>query len=141
MLLGALFVFWWVSTQFGLAVGLETSTFERETLRQGLYGIIGLLSVAPFALSEHQDRASRFLGWRPLASIGLVSYGVYLWHQVFITGEFTEENLPYELFDGGLLDRLVITLTATLLIATASYLLLEAPLLRRFTKAKIGRTR
>lgn len=136
---GAVFVFWWVSTQFGLAVGLETSTFERETIRQGLYGVIGLLSVAPFALRDSTDSASRALGWRPLAWIGLVSYGVYLWHQVFITGEFTESTMPYELFDGGILDRLVITLSATFLIAAVSYHFFESPLLRRFTRTSSER--
>lgn len=134
LLLVALFGFWWVSTQFGLAIGLETSTFERETIRQGLYGLIGFFCVAPFALTDTQTRTSAVVGWRPVAWLGVVSYGVYLWHQVFISGEFAEKQMPYDLFDGGMADRLLITISLTVVIAAISYYLFESPLLRHFAK-------
>ncbi len=134
LLILALFTFWWVSTQFGLAVGLETSTFERETIRQGLYGLIGLFCVAPFALTEKPTRTSAIVGWRPLVWLGVVSYGIYLWHQVFISGEFADQQMPYALFDGGMADRLFITVSLTVAIAAISYYVFESPLLRRFAK-------
>jgi len=133
LLLFALFTFWWVSTQFGLAVGLETSTFERETIRQGLYGLIGFFCVAPFALTERRSRTSAVVGWRPLAWLGVISYGIYLWHQLFISGNFAEQRMPYEIFDGGMADRLLITISLTVAIAAVSYYLFESPLLRTFT--------
>jgi peptidoglycan/LPS O-acetylase OafA/YrhL len=135
LLLLAVLTFWWVSTQFGLAVGLETSTFERETLRQGLYGLIGLFCVAPFALAEKQTRTSAVVGWRPFAWLGVVSYGIYLWHQVFISGDFAEQQMPYEIFDGGMADRLLATGSLTVVIAAVSYYLFESPLLRALSKS------
>jgi len=140
LLLLALFTFWWVSTQFGLAVGLEISTFERETIRQGLYGLIGLFCVAPFALTERQTKTAVVVGWRPLAWLGVVSYGIYLWHQVFISGNFAEQQMPYEIFDGAVANRLLTTISITVAVAAISYYLFELPLLRRFTKPFTERT-
>ena len=41
-----------------------------------------------------QDRGGvrRFLRWRPIAYTGLVSYGVYLWHQGFTDKAMTWTN-------------------------------------------------
>ena len=130
----ALALFWIVSTQFSLAVGLDTSGFVRETLRQGFYGLIGLFLVAPFALPGPQTKSHQFFGQRWLAWSGIVSYGVYLWHQVFISGNWARRWMPYEFFDSQILSRVLITTCATFVIAALSYYLFEEPLSRIVNK-------
>jgi peptidoglycan/LPS O-acetylase OafA/YrhL len=44
---------------------------------------LGLLVPAVFAW-ERRDVVRRLLGWRPLLFVGLVSYGVYLWHYAVV---------------------------------------------------------
>ncbi len=60
---------------------LETPTAVEEVGRQLLFGIIALLLIAPGALSRQVNGpVSRLLASRPLHALGVVSYGVYLWH-------------------------------------------------------------
>jgi peptidoglycan/LPS O-acetylase OafA/YrhL len=42
--------------------------------------------------------------------------------------------MPWELFDGNFMGRLIVTTAATLVIAAANYRFLEEPLARRFSK-------
>lgn len=119
-----------ISTQFSLAVGLGTSGFAREIIRQGFYGLVGLFLVAPFALPGPRTRSHLFFGQRWLAWAGVVSYGVYLWHQLFISGDWSQQWMPYELFDTDILNRVLITTSATFAIAAFSYYLFEEPISR-----------
>jgi peptidoglycan/LPS O-acetylase OafA/YrhL len=54
------------------------------------------------------------LDWRPLAYLGRISYGVYLWHYLFIWW-----GLPWP-----------VVIALSLLVASASYALIERPFLR-----------
>jgi peptidoglycan/LPS O-acetylase OafA/YrhL len=104
-------------------------------LRQTLYGLISLLVVAPFALGlDGRTVLHRFFALLPIAGIGLISYGVYLWHELLFAGEFSFRVMPWELFDGNFMGRLIVTTAATLVIAAANYRFLEEPLARRFSK-------
>lgn len=96
-----------------------------------LYALISVLVVMPAAIGTHGGgRVRRLLTWRPLAWVGLISYGVYLWH-LPLTKEFSpwlDERVPNLGFP-------VLTLTvlaASLLVAALSYYLVERPLMRRF---------
>lgn len=75
---------------------------------------------------------SRGLGaLRALAPVGLVSYGVYLWHSLVVDVIVRHPSLGVQ---GGLLAYavdLVIVLAITLPLAAASWLGLERPLIRR----------
>jgi peptidoglycan/LPS O-acetylase OafA/YrhL len=75
---------------------------------------------------------ARGLSWRPVVALGLISYGVYLWHwpMLFVvTGARTG-------LDGPAIHgvRLALTIAA----ATASYVVVERPVLTR--RASLGRT-
>jgi hypothetical protein len=64
------------------------------------------------------------VSWRPLAALGTISYGVYLWHWpviVYVTADRAR-------VDGVMLDALQVALT--LLAALASYRLVEQPVRR-----------
>ena len=67
---------------------------------------------------------TRLLSWAPLAWIGLISYGIYLWHWPLILW-LTPTTTG---LDGGALALL--RLGATLAVATASYYLVERPIRR-----------
>jgi peptidoglycan/LPS O-acetylase OafA/YrhL len=69
------------------------------------------------------------LGNRWLATLGLISYGVFLWHltlAIKLSGEGAGGWLPI----GRFLSLTVIALAVSVPVAAASYLLLERPLLR-----------
>jgi peptidoglycan/LPS O-acetylase OafA/YrhL len=88
-----------------------------------------------------QDRGlvRRFLRWRPVAYTGLVSYGVYLWHEGWLHKWITWTNSP-DL--GDLLANrqgisrwtypliLGLTVLASIATATVSYYLVERPVLQ-----------
>jgi peptidoglycan/LPS O-acetylase OafA/YrhL len=67
------------------------------------------------------------LGWRPVAWLGLVSYGIFLWHQP-LSEQFrsVQDWTPHGAF---IIYTLVVAGTATAC-AAASYYLVERPLLR-----------
>lgn len=52
--------------------------------RQALYGTFAFFVVAPAVFGSQDDLARRILRLKPLALIGVVSYGVYLWHEAWI---------------------------------------------------------
>ena len=90
---------------------------------------------APRALPQ------RVLAWAPLAWLGLISYGVYLWHftvaQLLILPESPHDfdaaglDLVNRIPQGATPIALVLTLAVSCAIAAASYRFIELPFLRR----------
>jgi peptidoglycan/LPS O-acetylase OafA/YrhL len=81
-----------------------------------LLGVVLILSQVGI-----QGRGSRWLAWRPLVVVGQISYGVYLWQQLFLGS----------LIPGFELVRTFpIGLVATFAVAAVSYRYLELPLIR-----------
>jgi len=99
-------------------------------IAEALYGAIAVLLLAPAVFGHTAGGAvRRFLALRPLAWLGLVSYGFFLWHLPILvkigdTGAFSVPGIPrtVEVWAMGFL--------LTLPCAAASYYLLERPLLR-----------
>jgi hypothetical protein len=83
------------------------------------------LSVCAIAASARPGIVADLLTWQPLRAIGLVSYGLYLYHwPVFLVLNEDRTNLsPYPLF--------VVRVAVTTVAALASYTLLEQPIRRR----------
>jgi peptidoglycan/LPS O-acetylase OafA/YrhL len=88
-----------------------------------------------------QDRGlvRAFLRWRPVAYTGLVSYGVYLWHEGWLQKWLAWTHRPDVgdlLATGHAISRwtypliLVLTVLSSLVTATISYYLVERPVLR-----------
>ena len=77
---------------------------------------IGLAMLIHRSVHHWQDKAGDALNWRPLAFIGLLSYSLYLWQQIFLNryGEHWINRFP---------QNLVLTMMAAL----TSYLLVEKP--------------
>jgi len=104
------------------------------TLQDLLAGIGFAALVA--AVVAGRGVAASWTRFRPLAALGLVSYGVYLWH------------LPLMLFGARLgllpqafLPRLMVVLLPALAAGTASWLLVERPLLAAASRGSRSRSR
>ncbi len=125
----AVVLFWAVATQLGFPMTLEFSPQRALALRV-LYSVIGLLVVLPVVLGR-QDRgvALRLLANPVAVWLGLVSYGVYIWHKAFQYKylEWTGQQDLNASFPG----MLAVTVGLSLVAAAASWYLIERPLMRR----------
>jgi len=116
--------------------------------QQGIWAevnlVIAALLLAPIVVaSERRSLVSRFLNLKAVAWVGLVSYGLYLWH-VFvldqITGLFKDDQVPLALVP-------LLTLVAYLMalgIAAASWYAIERRVLaaaHRSALLRLGRSK
>ncbi len=128
----ALGTFWFMSTQLDLDRGLEYSSVSREAVRQFLYTVIGVCAVAPVVFAVPRSTFGlRLLVTRPMAYLGLVSYGIYLWHQAVIV--WSHDVFGWPELDGNLLVIVVFTTVVSTAIAAVSYHFLENPVSERVT--------
>lgn len=122
--------------------GLQTVAVGEYQIRYYLVGLMCLFLLLPGAFGDpNQGIVRRFLQWKPIAYAGLVSYGIYLWHQGFTDKalEWTRSN-PFQAAAprvsevAGLAHFVWITLIAlasSLVIATVSWYWFERPINRR----------
>jgi peptidoglycan/LPS O-acetylase OafA/YrhL len=128
---------------FGIALALATQQpYDKTIAAIALGALMNALLVAPAIFGERAGGLPRrVLAWAPLAWIGLISYGMYLWHLTVAEllalprapGHFDADGLDL----AAKIDHLttpilfVLTLAATVAVAAASYYLVELPFLRR----------
>jgi peptidoglycan/LPS O-acetylase OafA/YrhL len=74
-----------------------------------------------------EDRVGRVLNWKPFASIGVLSYSIYVWQQIFLN---RYSNSWWTAFP----ENLALSIAAAL----ASYVLLEKPFLRLRARFRSG---
>jgi peptidoglycan/LPS O-acetylase OafA/YrhL len=127
-LLAALVIFDPVPTLSGPAVPI--GEYVAEYL---VFGVVAVLVVVPAVFNERpRGVPQRVLGHRVLSWLGLVSYGVFLWHfpimYALVQGN-VEHWIP-SLFYPVLI---VTTLAITIVCAALSYYLVERPLMRHKT--------
>jgi peptidoglycan/LPS O-acetylase OafA/YrhL len=127
----------------GLPKDLQLVLGGKAYLRELLYSFAAFCLLVP-AVFGRQDRGitRRFLRLRPMVYLGMISYGIYLWHQAFIDkvhqwGGWADNPLP----NGPLLATLIPALALTIVVATLSWYLVEAPLLRRKDRPLLARVR
>lgn len=109
---------------------LDPPTGWEWALQHGLYGAAATFFLLPCVLGE---KLSGLLGSRPLRFLGEISYGIYLWHLGVVLVVFRVLDRP--IFGAGFWSILGPTVLVTIVIATASYRLLERPVL------SLGRSR
>jgi peptidoglycan/LPS O-acetylase OafA/YrhL len=135
--LAAAALYWVMCTRLGLSGVLNENVSPREYLmRHQLQTVVALCLLVPamFAYGR-RDVVRRILGWRVLLYVGLVSYGVYLWHEALI--KKLADGMAHWMADTvglGVDARFLVffalgALGATA-IASASYYAVERPLLR-----------
>jgi peptidoglycan/LPS O-acetylase OafA/YrhL len=104
-------------------------------------GLCALLTLPAVFGDPQRGLVRRFLGWRPLMWVGLVSYGVYLWHLAVVSllGESADPahfavrglGLAARLHHATTLILLLATVPISLALAALSYYFVELPFLRR----------
>jgi peptidoglycan/LPS O-acetylase OafA/YrhL len=126
----AALAFVWVSRWAGLPRGLEDATPAGEWAKHGLYAATAFFLLLP-AVFGPQDRGliRRFLASAPMAWLGLVSYGIYLWHQAWLHQVRTWTGAV--LFDTPFWHLAGPALVLTLVVSALSYRLVERPALAR----------
>jgi peptidoglycan/LPS O-acetylase OafA/YrhL len=141
LLIGALAAQLWVRGRVprqGLGVGASISvvflavcvwSFSGATgnfLYKGGYTLIEIATaVVILALVEQRWSGTRICEWRPLQTVGRVSYGLYLWHLpvlVAVQRYGKHWRLPI---------RITIALSLIAAFTAASWYLVEVPMLRR----------
>ena len=130
--------FWGVSHLAIPRTILYLTTPDVSLERQTLYGVFAFFLLLP-AVFGPQDRGSirRLLQTWPMVSLGVISYGIYIWHLDLITDFITwtgynavsQYTMPYwQMFLG--------VLALAVAFSTVSYFGLERPILR--WKDRIG---
>jgi peptidoglycan/LPS O-acetylase OafA/YrhL len=105
---------------------------EAWRLYHGGLLLVGVAAAVVIAASAHpiEGPIARVLSWRPLCLLGLISYGVYLWHwPVFVILDADRTGL-----NG--LTLFALRILVTLGIATLSFHLLEMPIRRGAISAR-----
>jgi peptidoglycan/LPS O-acetylase OafA/YrhL len=121
-------------------IGVSGARFEQHSVPQALvqYALYGLTALGLLLPAVFGDSAGgwprRVLATRWLAALGLISYGVFLWHLSVAT------KLAGEGVDG-FVPLTALTLGIAVPIAAVSYLVLERPLLRlKYRRAQPSRS-
>jgi len=115
----------WLAIDGAVRAGWLTGSL---TLSYAVQTTICAVCFAGLVARAHENRADWFgrtLACRPLVAMGRISYGIYLFHMpVLALLLLAQPGLDYGL------RRLVLGAGATILVATASWFLLERPFLR-----------
>ena len=110
----------------GLAVAWLLVAGTSPWLYRGGFVLLGLAVVVVIgAVVQPESRLARAVSWAPLRGLGLISYGLYLWHWVVIA----TLTRPRTGLSGLTLDA--VQLGVSLAAALVSYWCLEQPIRRR----------
>jgi peptidoglycan/LPS O-acetylase OafA/YrhL len=122
--------FWAVCTQVDLPLGVGADSPAEWFWRQVLYGTTALFLLLP-AVFGPQDRGAirRFLTTRVVMWLGLVSYGIYLWHEAAL--DVIRRAYDLAPFTGSFLPMLAGVVALSIAAAALSYVVVERPALRR----------
>tara|TARA_B100000073_G_scaffold128510_1_gene105210 strand:+ start:1518 stop:2714 length:1197 start_codon:yes stop_codon:yes gene_type:complete len=124
-------LFWLVSTQLNLPRGFGSEPWflnlKTHMARQTLYWIIGACLLIPLVFkSNTSNKILDFFSSRPMAYLGSISYGIYLWHQGFLT--WAHSWLDWPELTGNFFSLLLISICGSVLVAGLSFRFLEEPL-------------
>jgi peptidoglycan/LPS O-acetylase OafA/YrhL len=129
----------WSENGWWLDGGVLSESFAGPSVQLALVG--HLATAGGFALliaaAAHGSGSSvAWLAWRPLAAVGVISYGVYLWHLPLLLALREGGLLP-----GALLPRLLVVVAVTLPVAAVSWRWIERPVLERSRRRPSRRRR
>jgi peptidoglycan/LPS O-acetylase OafA/YrhL len=127
----AALAFWAVSTQIGYTgKPFESYTHRMFLWRHELYTLVALGLIVPAIVAEPgRGFAGRILASRVLTYLGLISYGIYLYHYAFVKQLDEWISFPGPAVPRFLLHALLALAGATVL-ASLSYYVVERPALR-----------
>jgi hypothetical protein len=115
----------WFVAALGMIAAVALTEVQQAWLYHGGFWLVALGSMLLIVASLDTGPVAAGLSWKPFAALGLISYGVYLYHWpivIFVTSERTG-------LDGLLLAALQVAITLAL--AIVSYHFLEQPVRQR----------
>ena len=125
---GAAACFWVAATPLGLGFEVGASDPGTSLAKELLYAGVGFLVILPVALAGATlPRSLGWLGSRPMVLLGVLSYGIYLWHEGVLDIYRDIRDLP--VFTGSFPAALVATVAGSVVAAGVSYVLVERPAL------------
>ncbi len=104
---------------------LDTPTVWEGIIKHVLYGGAAFFLLLPGFLGPDRGPVQRALDVPVLRRLGLISYGVFLWHLMLL--ELLRPAMGIEQFSGGFWLLWPTTVLATLVVAQVSWVTLEAP--------------
>lgn len=119
----------WHENGWWLREGIFGESFLRPRVQLELVGHLGAatgFALLVAAAAWGSGPAVGWLGWRPLAALGAISYGLYLWHLPLLLVMRQAGLLP-----GALVPRLLVVLAVTVIAAAASWRWIERPCIER----------
>lgn len=125
---GALVVFWFVSTQLDLPM-FPTFTPSQAFAVRVLYVAIATLFLVPAVLHRSERGLVPAVLANPVAVwLGLVSYGIYIWHEAWqdVYLRLTDQPPLASSFPG----MMAFTVGASVIVAAASWYVVERPAMR-----------
>lgn len=99
------------------AVGYQKSLLFIPYVSQVLFSVL-IAWIILLNLKKEANLFSTILGWSVLKRIGILSYSLYIWQQLFTTNQPWKNAFPYA-------DSLILNMLALGLVANASYYLYE----------------
>ena len=98
------------------------------SVRLALSTAVAGLLLAPLVLGRDDDAYGAALGSRPARNVGIVSYGLFLWHLPVFAGLYALTRA--QAFTGGIVPLLAVGLPISLLLAWLSHVVVERPAMR-----------
>ncbi len=120
----------WVALQLNTPESIYASVTRTQDFGIAfLYGLVAFFLIFPLVFGDQSvGRIRRFLQTPVMVYLGLISYGIYLWHNIWV------KQLKVWVHDGTIGANIwiwfAIVLAFALLSATASYYLVERPAIR-----------
>ncbi|HEY8523425.1 MAG TPA: acyltransferase [Acidimicrobiales bacterium] len=127
--------YWYVSVRLGLPLSAGAHDPGEWMAREILYTIVSLGLLLPAVFGPQDKGPIRWaLRWRPVAGAGLLTYGVFLWHEWAIDRWIEWRDI--QPLDGWWPGMLAFVVAFTLAVSAVTYWLIEKPsarLARRWT--------
>ena len=111
-------------TPVGGAYDLSPTSPAQLLLKHVLYLVAAFFLLLP-GVMHAGDGWPRALATSVPHRVGLVSYGIFLWHLVLLRGLMAALDLPF--FSGGMWSLLALILPRTIVVAAVTYRLVERP--------------
>lgn len=118
-------VFWVLTTRIAGPYDLVPPTAWQASAKHVGYTVVATLVIAPSVFGARTS-LSRVLTSRVLTYLGTISYGLFLWHLPIMFR--VRDVLGLDLFAFGFLITVLVTFAASVLVASVSWHLLEAPI-------------
>jgi peptidoglycan/LPS O-acetylase OafA/YrhL len=132
--------YWAVSTRVHLTLGVGADGPQQWMARQVLYAATAFFLLLPAVFGpQDQGLVRRLLRSRVMVAGGLISYGIYLWHEGVIDVWMRARDV--QPFEGAFLPMLAVGVLGTAAVAALSYVLVERPALSRSRRASDRRSR